>query len=115
LAPEHEFSHNNCNDFITISPDLSCDNPGMEIKRNLTPPSNSTPVTNNPDKVGHKTESTEDLLSIPEAAVQLGIDDFSLYGLIQGGAVQPERASSGKLILRQPQVEALLQGLPENT
>ena len=86
----------------------------METKRNLMPASHSLPVTNKPDETGHKSERIERVPTIPDAAIQLGIDAFSLYGLIQRGAVHPERASGGKLFLPRPQIEMLLQGLAED-
>ena len=78
------------------------------------PASHSLPVPAQPDGVGHESELIEPNPSIPEAANQLGIDAFSLYGLIQHGEVHPERASSGRFFLPLPQIEALLQGLPED-
>lgn len=87
----------------------------METKRILMVSSSSIPAPIQPDEVGHKSEPTADEPTIPEAANELGIDAFCMYGLIQLGAVQPERASSGRLFLRQPQMKALVQGLPEDS
>ena len=86
----------------------------METGRNLTPAPHSLPATNQPDNFGRKSEPVEYGPSIQEAAGQLGIDAFSLYGLIQRGAVHPERASSGRLFLPQSQIDASLKGLPED-
>ena len=57
---------------------------------------------------GH--ERQDDGPSIPDAAVQLGIDAFSLYALIQQGEVNPGRCSAGKLFLPKSEMERPLKG-----
>jgi hypothetical protein len=44
-------------------------------------------------------ESIENAVSIPQAAKQLGLDSFNLYGLIQRDKVRPQRARRGELVI----------------
>jgi hypothetical protein len=51
------------------------------------------------------TESDEAEASIPHAAKQLGIDSFSLYGLIQRDKVRTQRARWGELVVLQIEMD----------
>jgi hypothetical protein len=86
----------------------------METNRKFMHLVGLAPVPNQPDEVGHNSEPVDNGPSIQEAANLIGIDAFSLYGLIQRGAIQPERASTGRLFLPRSQIEALLRGLSED-
>ncbi|MGP8199470.1 MAG: hypothetical protein ACLQU4_08215 [Limisphaerales bacterium] len=60
-------------------------------------------------------ERQDDGPSIPDAAVQLGVDAFSLYALIQEGEVNPGRSSAGKLFLPKSELERLSKGSTEKS
>jgi hypothetical protein len=47
--------------------------------------------------------------SIPQAAKRLGLDSFSLYGLIQLDKVRPQRARWGELVILQVEMDRILQ------
>ena len=51
------------------------------------------------------TDSDDQAASIPRAAKQLGIDSFSLYGLIQRDKVRPQRARWGDLVILQIEMD----------
>lgn len=53
-------------------------------------------------------------LSVPEAAVELGVDAFALYALIQDGKVKPNRTSGGSLYFAKSEIEWLLNGVAES-
>jgi len=48
-------------------------------------------------------------LSIPEAARRLGMDSFSLYGLIQLDKVLPQRARWGELVILEVELDRILE------
>jgi len=55
--------------------------------------------------------------SISQAAKRLGMDSFSLYGLIQLDKVRPQRARWGELVILQVEMDRILQrpsGAPDN-
>ena len=53
-------------------------------------------------------DSIENAVSIPRAAKQLGVDSFSLYGLIQRDKVRPHRARRGELVILQIELDKVL-------
>jgi hypothetical protein len=53
-------------------------------------------------------ETNEDAASIPQAAKQLGLDSFSLYGLIQRDQVRPRRERWGELVILQIEMDRVL-------
>jgi hypothetical protein len=65
-------------------------------------------MNENQDGTNRSPEREDDGVSIPDAAAQLGIDAFSLYGLIQQGEANPGRSSTGKLFLPKTETERLL-------
>ena len=55
-----------------------------------------------------KAESIENAASISKAAKQLGVDSFSLYGLIQRDKVRPRRERWGEVVVLQIDVDNVL-------
>ena len=53
-------------------------------------------------------ESIENAASISKAAKQLGVDAFSLYGLIQRDKVRPQRRRHGELVILQVELDRVL-------
>ncbi len=53
-------------------------------------------------------ESIENAASISKAAKQLGVDAFSLYGLIQRDKVRPQRKRHGELVILQVELDRVL-------
>jgi len=53
-------------------------------------------------------ETDENAASIPRAAKELGLDSFTLYGLIQRDKVRPQRARRGELIILQIEMDRIL-------
>ena len=53
-------------------------------------------------------ESIENAVSIPKAAKQLGMDSFSLYGLIQRDKIRPRRERWGESVVLQIDVDNVL-------
>jgi hypothetical protein len=72
-------------------------------------------MNDNFDEMNPSVAPEEDSPSIPEAAAQLGIDAFSLYGLIQQGEADPGRSSTGKLFLPKSEMERMLNGSTEKS
>lgn len=54
-------------------------------------------------------------VSIPEAAKRLGLDSFSLYGLIQLDKVRPQRARWGELVILQVEMDRVVQSPPASS
>jgi hypothetical protein len=60
-------------------------------------------------------ESIENAPAISEAAKQLGVDAFSLYGLIQCDKVRPQRKRHGELVVLQVELDRVLKkSMPSN-
>ena len=53
--------------------------------------------------------------SIPQAAKRLGLDSFSLYGLIQLDKVRPQRARWGELVILQVEMDKVTQSPPASS
>lgn len=53
-------------------------------------------------------ESIENAASISKAAKRLGVDAFSLYGLIQRDKVRPQRKRRGELVVLQIELDRVL-------
>jgi hypothetical protein len=53
-------------------------------------------------------ETNENAESISCAAKQLGLDSFTLYGLIQRDKVRPQRARWGELVILQIEMDRVL-------
>ena len=53
-------------------------------------------------------ESIENAPAISKAAKQLGLDAFSLYGLIQRDKVRPQRKRHGELVILQVELDRVL-------
>jgi hypothetical protein len=53
-------------------------------------------------------ETDENAASIPRAAKELGLDSFTLYGLIQRDKVRSQRARRGELIILQIEIDRVL-------
>lgn len=62
------------------------------------------------DSLCMNAESIENAASISEAAKQLGVDAFSLYGLIQREIVRPQRKRRGELVVLQVELDRVLKG-----
>lgn len=57
-------------------------------------------------------ESIENAASVSEAAKKLGVDAFSLYGLIQRDKVRPQRKRHGELVILQVELDRVLKKSP---
>lgn len=53
-------------------------------------------------------ESVENAASISKAAKELGVDAFSLYGLIQREKVRSQRKRHGELVILQVELDRVL-------
>jgi hypothetical protein len=53
-------------------------------------------------------ETNENAESIPHAAKQLGLDSFTLYGLVQRDKVRPQRERWGELVILQIEMDRVL-------
>jgi hypothetical protein len=50
-------------------------------------------------------ESTKNAVSIPRAAKKLGLDSFTIYGLIQNEKFHPRRERWGELVILEIELE----------
>jgi hypothetical protein len=55
-------------------------------------------------------ESTKNAVSISRAAKKLGLDSFTLYGLIQSDKFRPRRERWGELVILEIQLEDAVKG-----
>jgi hypothetical protein len=53
-------------------------------------------------------ESVENAAPIPRAAKELGLDSFTLYGLIQQEKLRPKRTRCGELVILQVEMDRVL-------
>ena len=62
-----------------------------------------------PERGGDTSEPTEKQMTVNEAAHAIGVDSFTILGLIQRGKLKPARAPSGEIVVPKGELIRLLE------